>query len=271
MIIRKTANRKARWRLAAMTLTLIATNACSAPQGAAEPPSGSSGTAATEILAENTPTSDQGRTAVTTTSASSSLPESDESPSETLTPPMGVEVSPAPIPEDEALARYLKDKALENQLTDPPSIAIVRRISPDERRSVMIQCLEDAGFPVTETGPLGYRVNYPPEQADAYHLANYTCAAQYPLENKYLQDPGLSYYVNFYHYEVDVTVPCLEAQGYPQTDPIPTLQTYLSELGTQQEWHAINVYAGVQPPKLYDLQRACPQLPPIDTLLQPAN
>lgn len=184
---------------------------------------------------------------------------------------MGVEVSPTPIPDDEALARYLEDKAQQYQLTDPPSVAIVRRISPDDINSVMMRCVEDAGFQVTETGPAGYRVDYPPEQASAYFLAAYICAAQYPPENKYLQDPGLSYYVNFYHYEVDVTVPCLEAQGYPQTDPVPTLQTYLSELGTAQEWHAINVIAAVKPPKLYDLQRACPALPPIDTLLGPEN
>lgn len=254
-----------RWRLVALCALGIITG-CSAPQAA---PGAESATSSS--LRPNADSSETPAIGVSTTASERSTPDTETDTSATLTPPVGVEVSPTPIPDGEALANYLKDKAMENQLTDPPSVPIVRRISPDDLRSVTIKCLEDAGFPVTENGPYAIAPNYPPEQADAYHLAAYICAAQYPLENKYLQDPGLSYYVNFYHYEVDVTVPCLEAQGYPQTEPVPTLQTYLSELGTAQEWHAINVISGVPPPKLYDLQEACPQLPPIDTLLEPAH
>jgi hypothetical protein len=179
---------------------------------------------------------------------------------------LGVQVSPAPLPPDEALQQYLKQQSAEYQITDPPNVPIIRRVTPDESLPLLEQCLTSSGFPITQQGPNGYKPDVPVAQMSAFHLAQYKCAASYPLQTRYLQPAGLAYYQAFYDYEVNVAVPCLAKQGYPQTNPVPTLQTYLSELGTPQEWHAINVIADVAPPKLYDIQRACPSNPPADKL-----
>lgn len=219
----------------------------------------------TNTVSETSPPSKPHPTSVTSRTTDSAS--GDATPnSASITPPSGVQVSPAPLSDDEALQQYLKQLAEEYQITDPPNVPIIRRIKPDESLPLLEQCLTSSGFPITQQGPYGYKPDVPAAQMPALHLAQYKCAASYPLQNRYLQPAGLAYYEAFYDYEVNVTVPCLAQQGYPQTNPVPTLQTYLSELGTPHEWHAINVIGNVAPPKLYDIQRACPSNPPADKL-----
>lgn len=178
---------------------------------------------------------------------------------------------PALLSDEEALDRYLSELAESFGLTgEVPEVAIVRRIKPEEKAPVVIQCLRDKGFPVTESGVGAFSVDVPPEQQDAAGLAQYECLAAYPPEARFLQPMGTQQYTAIYRYYSRTLVPCLAENGYPQTDPVPTEQTFLDSLGTPAEWNPYSAVPDGGGTKEWDgLKRACPQEAPSDQVYPP--
>lgn len=172
---------------------------------------------------------------------------------------------------DEALHRYLSEAAKSLGVTGQvPDVEIVRRIKPEEKVEVLIQCLRDKGFPVKEQGTGAFSIDVPPEQQGAAALAHYECLAAYPPEARFLQPMGTEQYKAIYRYYTETLVPCLVENGYPQTDPAPTEQTFLDTLGTPEEWNPYSaVPDGGGTAQSDELKRACPQEAPSDSLFPP--
>jgi len=126
-----------------------------------------------------------------------------------------------------------------------PTVDRIRVVSPEEATDVHRDCMVDAGYgdfrQVTASIYGG--------ASNLERLAIYTCSAQYPV-------PPASYglfstaQLDFlYDYYVEVTIPCIRADGFTLTD-IPTRQEFTqpqqSLLGVWVPWDSVQ-FDGVIP------------------------
>lgn len=155
----------------------------------------------------------------------------------------------------EAYARFLK-------LDPVPSVAPVRFVSVEEFNATQVQCMSEAGYELSMSG--SYDVN--PDQTSALNLALYTCAAQYPLADRYEQPYSREQQEIIYHYFVDTLAPCLRSHRVTVPDP-PSLEAFLASAGTENEYNPyVFVPDTLSATEREDLSGACPQLPPSDEL-----
>lgn len=247
-------NGRASW-LSVLALVVVLLTGCS--NGESSAPNGTT----VQTSASVSPTSDRSATDGASQVSSASI---DQTSAKST-------AQPALLSDEEALDRYLSEAAQSFGLTgETPDVAIVRRIKPEEKASVVIQCLRDKGFPVTESGVGAFSVDVPPEQQDAAGLAQYECLAAYPPEARFLQPMGTQQYTAIYRYYTRTLVPCLAENGYPQTDPVPTEQTFLDSLGTPEEWNPYSAVPDGGGTQEWDgLKRACPQEAPSDEVYPP--
>lgn len=165
------------------------------------------------------------------------------------------------------------------RVEDIQDIRPVRTITMGEIDAVMTECMTAHGFaPVKDQGALSYE--YPEEQSYAWSLADYTCYAQYPVD-EYLhasmdlpqEDPEVLELI--YRHQVEQTVPCLEGRGYAPERP-PSLETYL-EQSVDTRWDPVRsgtaVSFAIERDKLagklesyQEVYDACPMTPPHDVL-----
>lgn len=135
--------------------------------------------------------------------------------------------------DQQAIQAQLASFAQRLGLTNPPKVAIVRVVPMSEVTPAMIKCLTSAGFPATLTADgEGWSVQYNHDQEDAYRLAAYTCAAQYPGDpaqtaSRMTREQKLI----AFHYLTVTLVGCLKDHGYAVTN-IPSEQVFLDSWDT---------------------------------------
>ncbi|MDO8122566.1 hypothetical protein Q6346_14745 [Isoptericola sp. b490] len=173
--------------------------------------------------------------------------------SDSATPDTGADV-------DAARAATLAQLADAYGLKNPPTVAVVREVTPDEFAQVQADCMTQFGFPQDASG--GYSV--PNDQAEALHLAIYKCTAMFPTAAKYSVPLDEQQLELVYDYYVNTLVPCLKAHGSPVDQP-PSKQTFLGTIGTADEYSPYASVTGDES-QLQALQDACPALPPTDEL-----
>lgn len=132
----------------------------------------------------------------------------------------GGAASPTPSANRATWAAYVSDLAELYKIENPPKVDVVRVVEPEERPAVFSQCMGDAGFPPSPNGTF-YATE---EQTPAFNLAFYTCTAQYPIDDRYLQARTESQLRFIYDYWLDEELPCLERLGHPIPPP-PTFET----------------------------------------------
>ena len=121
------------------------------------------------------------------------------------------------VPSDWDLERrqeLLAGMAAESGLTEPPEVAIVRWVNPEDSSGVMVECLHAAGSPVKQESD-GYSFEtYEEDQQGAYALANYVCTAQYPVRLDIDRPLSDEEHDGIYRHLVDVFLPCADQHGY---------------------------------------------------------
>lgn len=164
--------------------------------------------------------------------------------------------------------QQLQAFAAEAGLEDPPEVTVVRTVHPDESAEVTQQCLTDAGWTVQE-GPDGQPFfEYPNEQTEAFNLAWYTCKAQYPVEERYLQPLPEDKLELLYVYHRDTYIPCLRQQGFNPAEQ-PTLETFVASEG---QWSPLpfdevaDAIAAGDLTSFEELEETCPSSPGWDVL-----
>lgn len=153
---------------------------------------------------------------------------------------------------------YLGQIAQMYQIEDPPSVAVVRIVGPDEQLELVAECMQEGGWPETKVSNGGLQYEDLPEQEEAMNGAFYTCFASYPLAEEFLAD-GREQYEELYNYFVDDLKPCLEDQGLEITDP-PSLESWLAvaETGSPEYWDPTLEIPDVD---FAAIQEVCPQNP----------
>ncbi|TDD65397.1 hypothetical protein E1262_25300 [Jiangella aurantiaca] len=139
---------------------------------------------------------------------------------------------PAGLAVDDAdMADYLAQLADEAEslgIADPPEVDPIRFIRIDEYGPTLADCITDEGFPAEAEGASGIAFGEIPQaQAEAFALAQYTCAARYPVHPRYSRpftDEQLS---ALYDYFVNDLVPCLEREGFGTANP-PSRETFIA-------------------------------------------
>ena len=148
---------------------------------------------------------------------------------------------------------YLAGIAIMLGVENPPTVELVREITPQEQAPIMKECLSEQGFTV-QTHGTSWSAEYPQGQHDAYALASYTCNAQYPLLPVYYQRMNEDTLRSLYEWETTVIVPCLEARGH-QVD-VPSLERYIDNYVVRdRQWSP-------EPP-----DPACDHVPPVEVMM----
>lgn len=105
---------------------------------------------------------------------------------------------------------------------DPPEVAIIRHVMPEDKQPLLDDCLREAGYVVESPGSL----MYPREQQEAAGLAQYICHMQYPTMEKYSQEWGAEQVRIQYAWTVEFLIPCLEERGHLIVD-VPSETVFL--------------------------------------------
>lgn len=163
-------------------------------------------------------------------------------------------------------------------LPDPPATELVRVIAPAEQPQVWLACMQEDGWDVSVTPDGG--LSPPEEVADdqwpAFDLSDYTCHAEYPVDQSLAQPFATAQVDILYGYYVQELLPCLQQRGHEVPEP-PSIDVFRASwvAGDRGAVHAGDEtwypYAGVDVDLLTmeewdDLNRACPQNPPDDVL-----
>lgn len=173
-------------------------------------------------------------------------------------------------------ARLVELEALAEQLQidDPPEVELVRFVDSNEWLATQVDCLHQAGYPVTTTED-GAGIDFSgipaaqSQRGSPMYVAIYTCQAQYssdPKDSQPLNDIQLS---ALYDYYTKSQVPCLEKQGITVASA-PSRQTFIETYfgKTTPGW---TPYSSIDLKTVTDeewalLNRACPQSPELDVL-----
>lgn len=152
-------------------------------------------------------------------------------------------------------------------IVDPPLVGLVRYVSQSESAMTRAACLTAAGFPATVTGDgTGWQAETTAEQADALGLAEYTCAAQYPVDPDQMGPLSDDQKQVVARYLLESLPACLEDRGFSVAD-VPSRATFVAGFDTTPPW---NPYTDLLPllgaQEGEDLMGACPPNTPPDQL-----
>jgi|GEM_PF-483436 len=164
-----------------------------------------------------------------------------------------------------ALDAWIAGQAELNEITDPPQVDMVRLVSAADFASTQVTCLHDAGFANVRLAEDGttFTVELPSsDQAAAFNLAVYECAAKYPRDPAQDRSRWTAEQKHIdYVYQTTTLVECLTGQGYTITD-IPSEPTFLAtwESAPWSPWAQVNEAGGGDEA----LSRACPPDTPLE-------
>ncbi len=146
---------------------------------------------------------------------------------------------PVPMGLTDAQLEVLAQPALDSQwlqiepyvgATERPAVDRKHFIKPDDWQQSIADCLDDKGFfggsamsftadgSILQTGPI--------LDETAYHLAQYTCEAEFPIDPRYFGALSAAQLNYLYDYYRRWTIPCLNANDYP-VPVLPTRQEFL--------------------------------------------
>jgi hypothetical protein len=152
-------------------------------------------------------------------------------------------------------------------LTDAnrPSPAVIRRIAPNDYGVTMVGCLQDAGFPDVALTPdgEGVSVNAPTQaDAEALALAQYVCAAEYPIDGRYLAPLDDTQLRTLYAYFSGPLRDCIRREGF-QPSESPSFDDFREAQATGDGWDPLSeaLVAAGDSDAVLALARACPRLP----------
>ncbi|WP_221856977.1 hypothetical protein [Microbacterium marinilacus] len=165
--------------------------------------------------------------------------------------------------EDQAWAQALR-RAPSLQDTDRPVVEMVRYIEIADFGKVMVDCLNEAGFPdvaLTADGE-GYSTQAgDAAQAEALALAEYTCKTQFPVDPRFLEPLTEAQIRMIYDYSVGPLTDCLEAQGHVISNP-PAFEVFRDQYPQGRSWSPIDdATAALSSQESIELIKICPQLP----------
>lgn len=154
---------------------------------------------------------------------------------------------------------YLAELATSLRIEDPPVVEVVRELEPEEVSEVVQECLGAAGFPTGADGA----ISHPEDQQETFYLAYYTCHAQFPVKEIYLQPLTDEQRLFIRSHWIDSVIPCLAELGYELPQP-PSAQAYLDSLGTAEEYTISGelVEFGIPYSAIETALRECPENPP---------
>lgn len=135
------------------------------------------------------------------------------------------------LSDEEREQTQLAELAKMLRIKNPPQVETVRRVRPDERWSLIGECLSTEGFPQSSTKMF----TWGPGQKEQYDLAFYTCSARYPLLPVFSHPPTEAQFRVYYQYYLSETIPCLEKAGYTVSD-VPSLESYLESVKNGKPW-----------------------------------
>lgn len=190
-------------------------------------------------------------------------------------PGLGASAAPATSPavdpysgsDADVLLQTVSDSAKLYGIQDPPDVAVVRTVTPDERTAVIVQCLADVGVTARAESD-GWSVESPVDQSSAINLQQYICQAKYPLDPKYVRTLSEDQIRIFYGYVRDSLLPCLSGKGY-DIDGLPTEDVYVDSFQSGQgafDPYAVEPLVSTEQRVWESLQQACPPSPPTDVL-----
>lgn len=173
------------------------------------------------------------------------------------------------LTESEKLTRreeMLTSEASVLGIPEPPTIDLVRWISPDEYPAIMTECERDQGFnvSVSEDGLGVSSEDVPESQTSALELASYTCTAMFTVDPRYFVPLNEDQKRIVYDYLVNAYIPCLRNGGYSVGEP-PTLEVYLGE-GGLDVWTPRKELTALPAEELDVLDVTCPPTPPTDAV-----
>lgn len=148
---------------------------------------------------------------------------------------------------------------------DPPDVEVVRYVDTPERDAALRDCLTGAGYPTESNGG----VNVPSGNEDAFALAQYTCAVQYPVPERYTKTWSDKEIRLQYAWTVDFVIPCLEDRGHPISDPPSEsvfVDSWLSAPYFPFAQVSLTVAEGNFNQAWTELEDACPQQAPGEVL-----
>lgn len=166
---------------------------------------------------------------------------------------------------DEALRGYWQSLRLDG---DPPEVAVVRTVRPDEVDAAVQECLAEQGFASTDDGQGQVGIEFGADQHDALKLADYVCHARYPIDDLYLQPFSVEQLRTIYDWMVDETLPCMVADGVTPPQP-PSFETFVARYA-KMGYELWSPHQEVEPPPaLRDRSGVlswCPDRPPDEVL-----
>lgn len=145
----------------------------------------------------------------------------------------------------------------------PSAPKVVRTIKTSEWPDVQARCLQDSGYPVERMDDGGLSFGQVPVQDLNFHIALYTCEAQFPPEPHSLLPPSDEYFESLYTYRTGPLIECLRGRGYAAPDP-PSLQTFIEQQrsGAPSAWSPYSeISQTVGQDEWMSLNRECPQSP----------
>lgn len=117
-----------------------------------------------------------------------------------------------------------------SQAETPHDVAVVRPVSQEDLPAAIASCLEDEGFPPSETSSDG-SLEYGPftEAQDRDFLrADETCRARYPLEFDYARDATDEDWLAVYRHQRDTWLPCMRNNFGIELGQMPSEEAFLA-------------------------------------------
>jgi len=166
-------------------------------------------------------------------------------------------------------AEYLESRAEQwasfYGVSDPPEIDVVRYVGTEELDATLRECMTAAGYPTESNGG----VNVPAGNEDAFALAQYTCAVQYPVPERYTKAWTDEEIRVQYRWTVDFVIPCLESRNHPIADP-PSESVFVDSWRSAPYFPFSQVSLSVAEENFNqawaELEQACPQQAPGEVL-----
>ena len=121
-------------------------------------------------------------------------------------------------------------------ISDPPVETPVRWIYPEEIGTVIVSCLNEAGFEVSSSSDgRGFTADAGSEsQVTQFNLAWYRCSARYPTDPR--TQPSVwnaQQRAAAHEYISEALIPCLQSIG-ANPAPAPSLEVFLADPGSWQ-------------------------------------